>query len=93
MIKIVNGMRYDTDAATLLASSYRAADGGRYDNGIRRDLYRTAKGVYFVREDTLWGDAHNAIIPIAKSHAMSWWEKMEPCSDYEEAFGIAPVDA
>jgi len=94
MQQIVNGLKYDTEKATLIASD-RYWDGSNWERkGRNTYLYRTAKGNFFLHHTTLWQGERQSIEPISQSEAMSYYEQLpERATEYKEAFGVEPEEA
>jgi len=88
MERIVDGIRYRVDAATLIADD-QYWDGSNHErNGRNRFLYRTPNGRYFVVTLTMWQGEQDALLPISPDDARAAYE--EACTEhhveYEEAF-------
>jgi hypothetical protein len=93
MQQIINGMRYDTETAELIASD-RYWDGANYERrGRNVYLYRTRKGRYFAFRTTLWQGEHDRIEPLTPADARRLYESL-PVKHlpYEALFG-APEEA
>lgn len=98
MKKIINGRRYDTDAAREMASASSAV--GRNDFGFWEEtLYRKSTGEYFIYGEggpaskyaescggNSWSGGRR-IIPLTLEEAQEWAEKHLDGDDYEEIFG------
>lgn len=94
MKQIVNGLLYNTETATLVASD-RYWDGSNYDRrGRNQYLYKTVKGNYFLYITTMWAGERNSIVPVTKDEAMGYYEILpETEMEYEEAFDVQPEEA
>jgi hypothetical protein len=94
MQAIINGLRYDTEASTQLASN-RYWDGHNWDrNGRNTFLYKTKNGRYFLHHTTRWQGERDSIEPIGLFDAKANYEALpEKDVDYADAFGIEPEDA
>jgi len=95
MKQIINGLRYDTQKATEIASY---AYSNRTDfSGIEEKLYRTEKGNYFLHG---WGGAATsyaksvgdgmtegeAITPMSEAEAVDWLEAKGEAEAIEQYF-------
>ena len=103
MKKIINGKRYDTDAARKLGEHWN----GYGDNDFRfvnETLYITKTGNYFLRGEggpmskyakpvgnsISWGDV---IIPMSLTDAQEWAEEYLDGDEYEAIFGEVEEEA
>jgi len=94
MEQIVNGLRYNTEKADLIAHD-RYFDGSGWDrNGQNAYLYKTKNGRYFLLHTTRWGGERDRIEPVSLDEARQYYEDL---SDHEmryaEAFGEEPEAA
>lgn len=87
MRRVVNGKRYNTETATIIASD-EYWDGSNYERGgTNTHLYRTPKGAYFVGHSTCWQGSRSHIEVISKEDAMRLYEELpEHECEYETAF-------
>jgi hypothetical protein len=94
MQQIVNGLKYDTDAADLVASN-EYWDGHNWErDGRNTYLYRTKAGRFFLHHTTLWQGERDRIEPVSPDEARQYYEDLpEHEMTYEEAFGEAPEEA
>lgn len=94
MRQIINGKAYDTNKAQLVTSD-RYWDGSNFDRrGRNTFLYKTKKGNFFLHRTTNWQGERDYIEPLTLEEAKCWFERLhEQDLDYEEAFGVAPVEA
>lgn len=95
MIKVIDGKRYNTSTATLIASD-AYWDGNNWERkGTNMFLYRTDKGNYFLFHMTQWQGDVDRIEPIAESEAIHRFEMLEEQEvTFEVAFpGVAVEDA
>ena len=94
MEQIINGLKYDTEAAALVASD-RWWDGNNYErNGRNTYLYRTKAGRFFLHHTTLWQGERDHIEPVSPDEARQYYEDLrEYTMTYEEAFGEEPEEA
>lgn len=96
MKKIINGKRYDTDTASLVASW----DNGRYgDFGyVEETLYRKRTGEYFIhgeggaqtRYAKAYGDSWGGgeqIVPMSAKRAIEWAQEHMSAEAFEDHFG------
>ncbi len=93
MIKIIEGKRYNTETAELLATSRRSESGDRYNCGTRAELYRTKKGGYFVAHYTLWQGSRDQIAVVDRETAINRWVDMDQEMEFVDAFHLEPVEA
>ena len=98
MKKIINGKKYDTETAKLLASAYSSlspSDMGYWSE----ELYVKYTGEYFIHCEggpnsnygvrsgaNSWGWGEK-IIPYTEDEAMAWAEKRLDGDEYEKIFG------
>jgi hypothetical protein len=73
MKRIVNGKRYDTDAATLVATD-KGSDRGSFDY-YEEELYRTRSGAWFVHG---YGHARSRWATSAGQYSWAPGEGIEP---------------
>ena len=94
MEQIINGLKYDTKVADLVASD-RYWDGHSYDrDGRNTYLYKTQNGRYFLLHTSNWQGERDHIEPVGLIDAKHYYEKMpEHNMSYTEAFGEEPEDA
>lgn len=87
MVRIVNGKRYDTDKAQLVASDCYW-DGHNWERrGRNRWLWRTAKGVYFVTTQTQWQGERDTLEPVTLDEAVALYEG--PLTEHEMSYAEA----
>lgn len=95
MVQIVNGKRYRTDTATLLASD-AFFDGHNWERkGRNWFLFRTPAGNYFLQLQTQWQGERDSIEVLTKEGAIGWYERLpEHEMEAEDAFpGVIVEDA
>jgi len=94
MNEIVNGKRYRTSTATLIAGN-DYWDGHNWERGGRNTfLFRTPKGAFFLQHQTQWQGEQDRIEPVTIEEAKSWYEQLsERVVDYAEAFGEEAEEA
>jgi len=94
MEQIINGLKYDTKVADLVASD-RYWDGHNWSrHGRNTYLYRTKAGRFFVYRTSNWQGERDHIEPVGLKDAKHYYEKMpEHDMSYAEAFGEEPEDA
>jgi len=87
MNKVVNGKRYNTETAELLAGN-DYWDGHNFERSGRNSfLYRTKKGNYFAVHLTCWQGEIDTLEPLSISEAQELFESLsEQRVDYDEAF-------
>ena len=84
MKKIINGKRYDTTTATMVAS-----DTMKHINGFscrKETLYRKQTGEFFLLTFGFVGD-REWISPLTLEDAQAWAEKHLDADEYERIFG------
>lgn len=99
MKKIINGKRYNTETATLLAS----ADNGFGVTDVERteeELYQKKTGEFFLYGKSNPGGSYATIVPggarmagegirpITRDEAKQWAEKYLEADEYEELFEV-----
>ena len=94
MEQIINGLKYDTKAAVLLASD-RWWDGHNWDrDGRNTYLYRTKACRFFLHRTSNWQGERDHIEPVGLEEAKQYYEELtEHEMSYEEAFGVEPEEA
>lgn len=94
MNEIVNGKRYRTSTATLIAAD-DYWDGHNFERGGRNTfLYRTPKGNFFLQHQSQWQGEQDRIEPVTVDEARDWFERLtEHSVDYAEAFGEEAEEA
>ncbi len=88
MQRIIDGIRYDTEKATLIAHNV-FWDGHNFErHGRNTWLYRTPNGRYFTVTGTLWQGERDTLRPVDEEEARRLYETMLPEHEvpYEEAF-------
>jgi len=88
MQKIIDGIRYDTEKATLIAHDVYWDGRGMERRGRNMWLYRTPNGRYFIVTGTLWQGERDTLRPVDEEEARRLFETVLPEHevDYEEAF-------
>lgn len=104
MKKIINGLRYDTEAATLIG----AAEAGGFRSDFRwwqAELYRTKAGRYFLAGEggpmTRWAEpcgsgsytGSSDLFPMTAGEALEWAELHLRPEEVEAAFAAQIEDA
>lgn len=94
MERIIDGLRYDTDSATLVAHD-RFFDGSNWERrGRNTYLYKTKNGRWFTLVTTLWQGERDAIEAIEEDEARDLYERLpEHEVSYVGAFGEEPEEA
>lgn len=88
MVKVVDGKRYNTETATLIADDVYF-DGHNMERGGRNTwLYRTTKGAYFTVTRSQWQGEQDILTPVSEDRARELFEGQltEHEMSYEEAF-------
>ena len=91
--KVVDGKRYNTETAIILASD-DYFDGYNYErNGRNCCLFRTPHGRYFKVEVSQWQSELNELVPICENEAIKLYERLEKHTcEYETAFPDKKVE-
>ncbi len=94
MQRVVNGVRYNTETAELVADDVYWDGHNLERHGRNTWLYRTKKGNYFVVTGTQWQGERDGLEPVSLSRARELYEGAltEHHMSYETAFG-APEEA
>jgi hypothetical protein len=94
MEQIINGLKYDTEVADLVASD-RYWDGHNYDrDGRNTYLYKTLNGRFFLHHTSRWVGERDHIEPVGLKEAKQYYQELiEHSMSYVEAFGEEPEDA
>lgn len=93
--RIVDGRKYDTATAALLAHD-RYWDGNSFErHGRNQFLYRTPNGAYFYVVRSLWQGESDTLEPVSAAAAMQLYEFLQEHEvEYLDAFpGANVVDA
>lgn len=99
VVQVVDGRRYSTRTATLLAGDDYWDGHNLERGGTNRFLFRTPRGAYFVQTRTCWiGSQQNdgRLTPVTQADAIGLFESSmrERRVTWEEAFpGVAVEDA
>jgi hypothetical protein len=96
MSRIIEGRRYDTETATLLADNVYWDGHNMERSGRNAWLYRTPNGRYFTVSGTLWQGERDTLAPVSLEEARRLYENILPehAVAYEEAFpGIEVIAA
>lgn len=90
---VINGKRYSTETATVLAHNCYW-DGNNFErNGRNIWLLRTPNGRYFLQRQSLWQGERDYIEPVSKEEAIEWFEAMPVQEvEFEEAFPDVAVE-
>ena len=89
MKRVVNGRRYNTETATLLADDVYW-DGSNFERAGRNSwLYKTPKGSYFLVTASQWQGERDTLEPLTIEEAKELYEEHLPehYIGWEEAFG------
>ncbi len=87
MQRVIHGIRYDTEKATVIAHDVYW-DGHNFErHGRNTWLYRTPNGRYFAVTGTLWQGERDILTPLSPEEARRMYEQLpEHEVPYEEAF-------
>lgn len=93
MQKVIDGRRYDTETATLLAHDVYW-DGHNFERDGRNTwLYRTPRGRYFVVTGTFWQGERDRLTPLSEEDAQAMYERLpEHEVDYGDALPNVTVE-
>jgi hypothetical protein len=94
MEQIINGLRYSTESADLVASD-RYWDGNNWERSGRNTyLYKTRNGRFFLHRTSQWQGERDHIEPVNPDEARQYYEDLpEHEMAYAEAFGEEPGEA
>ena len=94
MSRVVDGVRYDTEKAMLIADDVYWAGHNFERHGRNMWLYRTQRGRYFVVTGTLWQGERHTLEPVTQTEAMRLYEGplCEHAVEYEEAFPDVEIE-
>jgi len=94
MEQIIDGKKYSTETADLVASD-RYWDGSNFERSGRNTyLYKTKKGSYFLYRFTQWQGERDGLEAISEEEARQYYEQLpEQEMEYSEAFGEEPEEA
>jgi hypothetical protein len=94
MTRILDGKRYDTAKAELVASD-AYWDGHNFErHGRNRWLWRTPKGAYFLTTQTQWQGEQDSLEPLTEDEAIELYEQSltEHAMNHAEAFPSVIVE-
>ena len=94
MEQIINGKKYSTETASLIASD-RFFDGSNFErDGRNTYLYQTKRGAFFLYHTTMWQGERDYIEPCTIEDAQDHYEHLpEHETTYKQAFGQEPEEA
>lgn len=94
MTRILDGKRYSTATATLIADDCYWDGSNHERSGRNRFLYRTPRGNYFVVYLTMWQGERDTLEPIDEADAIDLYEGplTEHHVSYEAAFPSVTVE-
>jgi len=93
MRKVINGIRYDTEKATIIAHDCYWDGHNMERNGRNTYLYKTPKGRYFAVYQTLWQGELDSLEPLEEYEAVYLYEQLpEHEVEFEEAFPMIKVE-
>ncbi len=87
MREVINGIRYDTEKAELIADDCYW-DGNNFErHGRNTFLYKTPRGRYFAVRQTLWQGERDYLEPMTPEDARDLFESLpEKHMEFEDAF-------
>lgn len=94
MQRVVDGKRYNTKTATLIADDVYW-DGSNFERSGRNSwLYRTPKGAYFLVTASQWQGETDTLVPLTTAEAKEHYEEYLPehYVDWEVAFDEIPAE-
>jgi len=88
MRRVIDGLRYDTEKATLIADDVYWDGHNMERHGRNTFLYRTPGGRYFQVVRTQWQGEQDSLMPLSPEEARGVYESVLPehYVEYEEAF-------
>jgi hypothetical protein len=104
MKRIIDGVRYDTEKATLVCTARNSAGYGDFRHW-KEHLYKTSKNAWFIQGEggpmSRWADndgngnssSGEGILPVSPELVMEWLEQNEKIEKLEEHFGSLIKDA
>jgi len=93
MIKVVDGVKYDTEKATIIAHDCYWDGHNMERNGRNTYLYKTPKGRYFATYLSLWQGEIDRLEPLTVDEAVALYERLpEKEVEFEEAFPTVDVE-
>lgn len=96
MRRVVDGKRYDTETATLIAHDVYWDGHNHERHGRNAWLYRTKRGAYFVVSGTFWQGERDSLDVVSEAEARELYEGAlsEHEVSYEAAFpGVVVEEA
>ena len=93
MRKVIGGIRYDTEKATIIAHDCYWDGHNMERNGRNTYLYKTPKGRYFAVYQTLWQGELDSLEPLEEYEAVYLYGQLpEHEVEFEEAFPNVKVE-
>lgn len=94
MNEIVNGKRYRTETAQIIAGN-DYWDGHNFERGGTNTwLLKTPKGAFFLQHQTQWQGQRDKIEPVTEAEARDWYEQLtEHTLEFKDAFGVEAEEA
>ena len=88
MSKVIDGKRYNTETATLIADDVYWDGHNMERHGTNTFLYRTPRGNYFTVYQSFWQGDFDRLTPIPEDEARELYEGplSEHYLEYEQAF-------
>lgn len=93
MNQIIDGKKYDTKTAELIADNEFSDGSNRRNHGRNVYLYKTKKGNFFAVHETQWQGENDRIEPLTVDVAKEMFENLDGGDSYEDVFGVAPEEA
>jgi len=93
MCKVINGIRYDTEKAVIIAHDCYWDGHNMERNGRNTYLYKTPRGRYFATYLSLWQGELDRLEPLTLDEAVYLYEQLpEHEVPFEEAFPTVEVE-
>lgn len=90
MERVIDGKKYDTEKATIVADNEFSDGSNRMNCGRCTLLYKTKKGNFFAAYETCWQGEYDTIDPLTINEAKEMFEGLRnQLGKYEEVFGEA----
>lgn len=84
---IIDRKRYDTTTATLIADDVYWNGHNHERKGRNTWLFRTERGAYFVRTQSMWQGEVDSIEPVSLEEAEVYWTDLRVKHvEFEDAF-------
>lgn len=94
MKQVIDGKRYDTEKATLIADNEFRDGSNRMSGGRSTSLYKTKRGNFFALHETCWQGERDTIEPLTVGQAKEYFEKLDDGKhEYEDVFNEVAEEA